>query len=408
MKKTLFIAACAALAFGVLSCSKDNGASEEPVIESVDPEEEVLEAEAQGKKLAGTATSLAEAINTKDFTDAFKTIGELVNTDWSKYECEDNEDLLEKLEEACVIYKSGASVDEYLVDLSGARGRYVSKNGKITVTESDNVEISLEEGYDALVTFSDKTSKVLVSSVWKNNVREADYYAEIPEEITATVSYKGVQQIKVTMTSGLNVSGSVEEFDFNQDSFDIALSIEVAGYKIAVTKACYKNHSAQVVSALYKGEQCLLSESASASGIKFYQGELSNIDDVNLSVNVMGMVQVKGKVNDAIAVVEAINSLDGKTDEKSAKDIANTLNSNVDVKVYYGSDVVQAALVFQAMTTDSAQTRWTAMPVIKIGDQTYALSEYEKILSDAQISSITDAFESLCEDFYELVEKYVK
>lgn len=385
------------------SLSSKPSSNPKPVVE---PGEQVMDAESQGEIITKTATQLMDEINSTDFNSVHEMIKNLVETDFDNYDSEGNQEIIKEFIDAFETCKKTGNVETWLYSLYGVRGKYIAKNGKISFSESKDFELYLEDDYIVQVSFSDKSNLLCVYSTYNyQNNNSSDYYVDIPENIELAVIYKGKEQLSVSMKSALNFHSEFTAFDPQQDSFNVKITISTCGYTFSIDKICYESGTAQVNMNLFKADKCLFSEKASFKGVESENSELVNINETELKIDILGKVQLAMHATDMATLFDCIDALyDDIYDRTEAKRIAKTLNDNIEGKVFYGSDVPQAVLGFEPITTDSDQSRWTVMPVILIGDQSYQIVEYDRILSDSNVDLILSMFEDLCDEFYELVE----
>ena len=119
---------------------------------------------------------------------------------------------------------------------------------------------------------------------------------------------------------------------------------------------------------------------------------------LDVDLDVMGKVQVKGGIKDLTAFLQSMSPEDGEDFEASIKKANDYLNINF---YYDGTSEVRAYL--ELLAYQNERGRWRSKLVIhfKSDDQTYTFAEY---FTKERFPEVSDRVNELAEEFEELVE----
>jgi len=258
-----------------------------------------------------------------------------------------------------------------------------------------------------------------------NNIYESHFNTEtrmalaVPEKAVLTVIQNSVDIIKVTLNVKLdNLDG--DEFDISSSSISSSMSAELNnGYCLNVSKlAVTDGEQMEVAVSLLKNSSPLLSVSGTAgvSGLaSVYVGDILsgkvrenpfkdfNLSDVNLNVDILGSVQVKGTLADAMKLSEYVDQIKGfEGDTVSYAAFIDDFNSMFDLGIYYdGKDVKQADFCLQLIESETEAGTFVLQPCLAFydGSETMPLlkfiatSEFMQVMSNA--STLIEDYKTL-------------
>lgn len=413
-------AAVVMLAF--VACDSDNKGDK-----PLSPEDQKVEMEA-------IASELMTEFAATEFEDVMKTISDLYlsceetfsgDYDWSALE-----DAYEEKLRAVMSYDE---IDEY-TELQTIKLLLSTFNGEITLGEGaasfkpadkavviytdDNgikwtAELSTEGAVKEvyLGKFVTRSESVGYIDEYGNYVYGESY--ETHSKITVGVPEKLIVSLKknaenyLTSTTTFNVSISSTGIDPEKDRISITEVFEAQGIKVVLDK-CLCDAAAgnlEQSMAVYKDGKFICSGKASMNGKVDFESEEWSANNINVSIDLLGKMQIKGSCPDA----KSINSIMENADPQSEKDwdrIVNNLNTKYNLNVYFnGGSTSQAIMNLEARYEDDSYGPyyWTE-PAIEFNDGSrYLLYEY---FTEDNFSDTIEGAESFVEKYERLLERY--
>ncbi|MBQ7471882.1 MAG: hypothetical protein IJS97_05600 [Prevotella sp.] len=242
-------------------------------------------------------------------------------------------------------------------------------------------------------------------SSWTRTVSRFRNVVGVPQNINITITQGGTEivsaQVKTSVSTGAEVN-------FTTDSYSVELTTKVAGYEFQIEKASYQSgKSAAVNFNLKKGGTQLVSAKVSAEGTVNNEPHVERIGQANVSVDVLGKVQVKGECSNVSQFMNHIKVADkhSEADFKARVEQANTL---LNAAVYYdGNSARSATLKVMAFEDEYGygNSEWKAEPVIVFSDGT-SYNTFGKFFSKDNFRVVYNTVMDLLGDFKEMVEEF--
>lgn len=237
----------------------------------------------------------------------------------------------------------------------------------------------------------------------------------VPENIRVTLKQGGTTLAQANVKSSFTISDSNGEVNLKHDLANVTATVDVNQYRIVVDKAQYTGGSvatAKVASVtLSKGGKTLVTMSADGNGTP------SNDDitpgQINISTDVLGLVQVRGSITDCNQMdYWTEEAYDNDDDETAFKHAINEANKYINLNIYFdGSNSSSSYIKLYPYKEDyyydpynnHRYEYWDYEAAIMFDDGTgYSFSDY---FDDPVFNSVCDIFENLVEDFEDLVEE---
>ena len=224
---------------------------------------------------------------------------------------------------------------------------------------------------------------------------------DVPETMSLVFKYGNFEMMNSQITiddisggdddSGLFFSANVKFFKEGGGTFEIVLNN--SGYM--------PNDGVKLDFAAKKDGNSLLTMKLDVPGT-FTGLDLTTLDfgfeSLNIDMDVMGEVQVKGGITDMTAFLQSMSPEDGEDFEASIKKANEYMNINF---YYDGTNEVRAYLELQAYQNEKGRWRSNLVIHFKSDDQTYTFAEY---FTKERFPEVSDRVNELAEEFEELVE----
>lgn len=294
---------------------------------------------------------------------------------------------------------------------SNFTGHFEPKNGRWTYSAADDLQFSLkdEEGKTCVLklTTSGKTQRIYVGDdedwdywyeggSWFEEIDIYEEYLDVPETVTLTLNQGGTTIAKVTINTDLTML-SAPDFDLNNDKYDVTATMTVNGYDWTVERAYFDGNEKASLNAKFKKDgKTLLSASGSLDG----DVSSEEANNLNLSFDVLGEVQIKGACNDVMKLAEILEKADDNDEnEGNFKSYTSQANELIDLGVYYGASTKQAYIKLEPFEEDDwGYKYWVSEPVIYFADGT-SYSTFEAFFDEGSFSDFIDAVNDLANDY---------
>ena len=438
MKKFFYSLLALALPMAMfISCEEPIGGNQnDPVDEPDVPSMPVETPEEQKKVLEQTALSFVDemaAANFEEVADLAEYLAQEYSADNYDYDAvedwaEDCYDALTRvfekteIEEDSYSYYAWVDVMNYysvVCAASNFTGKFEAKNRLWKYSDADDLSFHVKDAQGnpcvLRLTTSGKTKKVYVGSNRdyigrsdENGVDSSFYnvdkiYLQIPEVMTVTLQQDGDNIAKVVLNTDLS-SMKGDEIDLRKDKYNVTATIEFNGYSVTVDNLKYAPEKGTSVAANFKrGSKSLISAKASAdldvSNEEFYGSENNSVE-----IDVMGSVQLKGKMaGDIVDAYEELETAFEADSEKLFKKQVEKVNSLMNLNLYfYNSETPSAKFELRAFVDDEYDDEWYVEPVIVFDDETsYSLEQY---FNEDDFKKLIKAIERLGEDYEDLLE----
>jgi predicted small lipoprotein YifL len=253
------------------------------------------------------------------------------------------------------------------------------------------------------------------------------YTIAVPERIVVTLLRGQSQLVKTTVKINLK-SVSDEEFDLSKGSVDASVTTEFNnGYKFDFSQVHFSgNSTASIKFAMSKGSKALITMAVSADLINIPSVNVSafssetfdiddyNIDDVNakdafVKLDILGKVQMQGKLKDVRKYVDYLEKADENDgNESQYRSYINQANSLTDVNLYYNNTTTkQATIKLEPFKEEGWYNNyWTVEPIIIFGDNS-SYSTFEAFFNDTDFRRTIDAFKSLANAYADIIDEQI-
>lgn len=307
-----------------------------------------------------------------------------------------------------------------LIVLSNFTGHFTAKDRKWNYKKADDLQFTFPDqlGKECVLTLAVSGDSKDVyygedkhyswSYLNQNNVSYYTHHIDqiaqtlrVPSQLKATFKQAGKTLAQLDAT--IDLKGMLtENFDLARDSYSANASLQVGEYTIQNARTNYSaNTEAALSASLSKGSQTLLSMTAKGDGN--YQRE--QVGKVSVVLDVLGLVQVKGIVNDGSAFVDYVNQANEyERDEKRFKSNIELANELLNLGVYYnGKNTREAKVQLEAfLEEDPWYSYWYCTPVIYFGDDSaytttddFFGSGFDKLI--AKLEKLLNDFQRLAE-----------
>src|SRR5574344_192843 len=442
------------LSFGLLSCEEDPGVSNDTEIPggNKDDQNKVYSQTEQKAFLDEVGREFNTHVQTSEISKVSDIVSFVKNnlTDDAGYDTKEIEDRLEdcldaisteKLDVYTVPYEWGKSVYSSYKKLYRAAnftGRFIAGQNGWDYSTAGNLQFEFRDasGRDCVLKLETSgdmgTAYILTDEDWDyyeydyengyyyytDYINENKIYLQIPENIVVTLTQSGNTLIKVDLQT--NISRLLNQtFDLMRTSLDVKIDITIQNLRFNFEQLAYDaNSSANLSFKMYHSGTAIFAASAKIdanfSGEGHYDDEdnfdveIEEAKNAQISVNVLGKVQIKGNVND----VEKLSNFLDRADEN--EDNGNNFNSYisqaeelVDLNLYYnGGTTPQAKYGFEPREESGYYySYWVYDSVLRFGDGT-SYSTFEAFFNDIDFKLLIKSLENLMDNYESEADKY--
>lgn len=238
-----------------------------------------------------------------------------------------------------------------------------------------------------------------------SSVQEYNEYTKVtvsvPEKLVVSLKKNG--QDYLTSTTTFDLSISEDGVDIAKDRVAVTTTVEVQGIKLILDKCSIDAVTGKFEQSvkLYKDDKFIYSVKSSAVGSVDVEEELWSAKNINVEIDLLGSMQIKGTCPDANSIASIIDNADPQS-EKDWDRIVNNVNTKYNLNVYFnGSSTSQAIINLEARWNDGSY--WTE-PAIEFNDGSrYLLYEY---FTESNFSGTIEEAESFVEKYERLIERY--
>lgn len=245
----------------------------------------------------------------------------------------------------------------------------------------------------------------------------------VPEHIQVTLTKNSTQVMKTTLNINLSDIAN-EEFDISRDNLSLNVCTELDNYKVDIQQVVY-NHNQNVAlsTAVSKGGTNLVTLAISSNvkdlpscnisafstlGIKAV-GDNGNANNAYVKIDVLGKVQVQGKVSEVRSMVERIRAAQNSQTEADVKANIAQANTYYDLGVFYNNKSLKQAVVYiEPFANPDARHynryKWNADLVIKFGDES-SYSLLTNFFSETNFKSVVDDLTALSDSYSKLFQR---
>jgi hypothetical protein len=195
--------------------------------------------------------------------------------------------------------------------------------------------------------------------------------------------------------------------NIKKDRVSVTETLSFNGMELVLDKASYNASTGNLEASatLTKDGKLIFSESLSAEGNVDLEKEDFTAKNINVNVNLIDRMQIKGSCPDARSLAEIFLNSEPQS-EKDWERIVNNANTKFDLNVYFdGGNTVQAVINLEPRW-DSGEwgNDYWCEPAIEFNDGSRYLF-YEYFTEDSFKDVINDA-ESFVEKYENLLERY--
>ena len=349
------------------------------------------------------------------------------------------------------------SVSDYkmLLALSSFTGRFVATDYRSWNYEPSDIlqfEFKDNNGNNCILslTTSGETVRLMLPSITHKTTSWSTYWDEdtlirktdviedknhlelnLPKEIHLALTRDGSSVVDLVLKTDIRLLTSDSYLNFNQSVIGFNTEVKLEnGYGAVVDELYQGNVSVAASVKLLKDNNSLLSVgmSAAASGLPslefsdqggddildFIDEGLergnSNLTDLNVNVDILGKVQVKGKIENVREFYDDIRMANEFYDKESKfKDYLNLASRQFNVGMYFnGSEVKQADVVLKPFSKSrysgaGLTEYWEFRPVIVLGDGSQT-STFEDYFDEKEFKKVIQSFEDFMEQYQDLAD----
>ena len=226
-------------------------------------------------------------------------------------------------------------------------------------------------------------------------------YIEIPENINIALTRDGSIIASINITTNLSRMNSD---NLSKGSYSATCKINVNDFCMTFSKIYYSPANAEVILTMEKGSKTLVSMSASANYSMNNNIQDTNVNSVNLSLDILGEVRLKGTCSNLSNFTNYIDNAN-KNDENESnyKSYISQANDLINIGIYYGNDIKQASMNLEPFQKDSYYEKyWYCEPVIKFSDGT-SYSTFEAFFDETSFKDVIDNFEGLINEYEKML-----
>ncbi len=447
-RKTALLTLLCAGAICQVSCGDDDNNSE-PITPETPTEEEAMSPSEQKQYLEEVAIEFMGEMDAYNF-DELSDLGKYISDTYADYDWDNvsewAEDVFNDLKEnlhSTTKEKDGDYTNYYdnykvVIMASNFQSKFKAENGYWSRSNASNLQFVFNDrnGQECVLKLetSGEIKKVYVCNIddWYDYSYSygtyIDYYDRtqltigVPEKIVVTLTQGSKTLIKNSLE--INLSSITEEkFDLSKSQLTVKTTTELNnGYTIVVDQVAYTSSKASVSFSMKKDSKTLVSATATTdinaipaltvdevpSDIDNENGSFDNTNITNcyVKLDILGKVQIQGKLSDVRKFVNYINMADDNyQNESTYKSYINQANSLMDINIFYnGSSIKQATCKLEAFEDSYyGNSEWYAEPVIIFYDGT-SYSTFEAFFNDADFKNTINTFEDLIDDFADLID----
>lgn len=266
--------------------------------------------------------------------------------------------------------------------------------------------------------------------LYKTTFIEDKDYAELnlPKEMHLDLTKDGSSVVDLVLKTDIRSLTSNSYFDLSQSVIGFNIEVKLDnGYGLVADELLFQGNKSVAGSVkILKDNNSLLSAKMSAAVSGFptlefsdeggeafreyfsreFERDNSNLTHLNVNVDILGKVQVKGKIENVREFYDDIRMADEFSDNESKfKDYLNLANRQVNVGLFFnGNDVKQADVKFMPFSKTIYDGRggykeyWVFKPVIVMGDGSQT-SSFEDYFDEKEFKKVIQSFEEFVDQF---------
>lgn len=394
--------------------------------------------------------AVAEAF--MDLTPAsdFQEYADLINycdEEFEDYEWDEVEDWAQDAWDALIV-KTGQTVEEgswydyiyqnydALVAASNFTGHFEDRGGYWKYTQANDLQFSFKDDRGnnivAILTTKGGSKKVNISEIEGDSDWEDDavYYKRfnttvvVPEQIDVVVKKGSTTLVHTTVS--IDISALSANNFVNTSNLSISQTTELNnGYRVQLSQVKYTGGKTAGCTFALSNKSGNLLTAAVGADIKnlpnfnsgnfdpddYDEDDLDYIDGsvTQVSVDVLGKVQVKGSLADVRKFIDYIDAADdcSSTDKEGITSNLNKANRLLNLGLYYnGKSIRQASVTVEAVVDEewNGRTYYDIMPVLNFEDGS-SYDSFEAFFNDRDFSSAIRTFKRLANHYADLIDE---
>ena len=311
-----------------------------------------------------------------------------------------------------------------LYTLSNLKGKFTAKDKEWVCEASDDLQFIVRdaEGNNCVAKL---TTKGGVKKVYAGDETDwVDYYYDydegyyhdyydryertiaVPEHIELTFVQGSKTLVNVVVKTDLS-SMSGDDFDLSKDSYTASANIFINDYEFVFDNISYKAGKNASVSYKIKRKNKNIISLKITADVDASNEDLNSCKNANVSIDIMGDIQIKGKCTDVVRFIEYLNAAD-ENDENEAqfKSYISLANSMLDLGVYYKGKPYKFANIKIEPAVDKYYyyEYWYCDFVIYFNDDNTTYTLLEVFFNDKDFASVINKFEGLMRSYSRLFD----
>ena len=311
-----------------------------------------------------------------------------------------------------------------LYTLSNLKGKFTAKDESWVYEKSDDLQFVVRDA-DGNSCVAKLTAKGNVKKVYVGDDMEwVDYYYDsderlyhdyydryertvaVPEYIELTFVQGAKTLVKAVVKTDLS-SMSGEDFDLSKDSYTASANIFINDYEFVFDNISYKaGKNASVSYKVKRKNKNIISFNISAD-VDASNEKLSSCKNADVSIDIMGDIQIKGKCTDVVRFIEYMEEAsENDENEGQFKSYVNLANSLLDLGVYYKGKPYKFANIKIEPAVDKYYyyEYWYCDFVMYFNDDNTTYTLLEVFFNDKDFASVISKFEGMMKSYSKLFD----
>ena len=382
-----------------------------------------LNSDEQKVKLETIANDLMTELAATEFEDVMKTVADLYLScestfssetyDWSAVE-----NVFEERYDAMYSYQELSqyvSKETIVLLFSHFKGHVTFGKKAATFKNADNTVLYYTDtdgvNWTAELTPIGAVKNVYLGEFcdsWYDGYNTHENYTDVtvgvPEKLEVALKRGGANY--VTMTYSFDVSTSSTGVDVSKDRVATSVNFNIDGLDVTISKAAFNAASGAVEAStvVAKDGKLIISEKVTADVRINEAAETVTAKNINIEVDIMGAMQIKGSCPSLNAVIEIMEESNPQS-ERDWERIVNNLNTKFNITVYFdGGNASQSIINFEPRWQDGSYASYWCEPAIEFNDGSRYL--FEEYFTSRDFDGVANNMESFVERYERLLNRY--
>lgn len=398
-----------------------------------DEGDEGMTSSEQKEKLESIANAIMAEFPYEDYDEMMSTLSGLYTYSMENFFSEDYdlsalESVFEERYDAMFSYEdlgNNTASSTYLLFLSECKGHVEMGPSAATYKDSDDTSVRITDDkgvvWDVAITTEGAVKKVFVGEFeesWVNSYYDeingwydeeyTEYYhieVEVPEKLIMVLEKNGSHYADITLNFDVDLGSN--GIDAENDKVSVTATVDFQNLELVVDKFGINANTgiAEYSAVLKNNGRMILTEKASGKGNIDYDAGTWSVKDINIDVDIMGLMQFKGTCPDVNSIYDLTETTDPQT-ESDWERYVNNLNKMFNVNMYYdGSSVSQAIINFEPRVYEDEWGKYfDAEPAIEFPDGSrFLFAEY---FNESRFSDLVSDGTTFIEAYIEMFERY--